>query len=278
MKFSLASLVRMASNPRRSAIPIRDIAPPAMLAANLYARCYRPIINRWTAAVPQLIVEYERSMPINDGFRDSISDLGLLLDSLGEELRRLIIELVPELQDWTVRTSKWWDGKWRGNVLTATGVDLSTILMAGGTPTSVQTTIAWNVALMKDVSAVSQQKISSAVFAAFQARLPARDLARQIREVIGASRQRSLRIAGDQLSKLSVALETERMSDAGISQFKYRHGLKKHPRPWHAARNGKVYDLATLKEIGGDDVIKADDAPGLPPGCSCRKQALLTLD
>ncbi|MFC0305183.1 phage minor head protein [Rhizorhabdus histidinilytica] len=288
MAYSLAALVRHKRNPRRKQIVIRDIRPPQMLASDLYRSSYARVCAAWEAAIPRIMAEYERSVPVRDAsanpgkniqiLSDSASDLGDLFRILGDELTRLILDIIPELRDWTFRTDRWHRDQWRGAVLSATGVDIETILYASGTPTTVGETLAWNTALIKDVSDQTRQRISSAVFAGLQARKPAREVAAQIRDAVGMSRRRSQLIASDQLAKLASGLDSERMHDAGISQFKYRHSGKLHARKWHRARDGKLYELETGEQVEGPDDIARDDMPGVPPYCGCRKQAVLTFD
>lgn len=275
-RYSLARLIQSQRKVRRKQIVLRDIVPTQALASDLFTRCYKPLIETMNAALPGIVAAYDRGLPVNDALiTDSTSEAQSQTESLGETLRRLVLAITPALNDWALGVEKWHRGKWREAVLSATGVDPQTILAASGTPTSVQEYIDWNVALIRDVSAQAQQRMNSAIFSAFQARKPAADLARDLRDIVGMSRRRSLNIASDQLSKLSSALDRERMSEAGITAFKYRHSGKLHPRKWHRARDGKLYDLKTGKEIGGDDVIAADDMPGIPPFCGCRKQAVV---
>lgn len=278
MAYSLATLVRRLRNPRRKQIVIRDIRPPAMMARALYQRTYARVCAAWEAAISRIMAEYERSLPVRDSINDSAADLGDLFAQLGEELTRLILDLLPELRDWAVRTETWHRGQWRGAVLNATGVDIETILNASGTPTSVGETIAWNTSLIRDVSDQTRQRISSIVFSGLQARRPARAVAADIRDAVGMSRRRSLLIASDQLSKLASGLDTERMDEAGIAQFKYRHSGKVHARKWHQKRDGHLFELRSRQEVNGTDQIAADDMPGLPPWCGCRKQAVLTFE
>lgn len=278
MRYDLARMVKASRTTRRKSIVIRPINPPAVLADDLYRSTYAKIIARLTAAVPQIVAAYERALPVRDGFADSADDVARFLDSLGDELARLVLEIVPDLKDWAVRVEGWHRNQFRGAILSATGVDIGTILMASGTPQSVGTAIAWNVALVKDVSQQAQQRMSSAVFAAFNARLPARDLAASLREIVGMSRKRSTFIAADQLNKISSALDRERQADAGITRFRWRHSGKLHPRVWHQKRNNKVYDSETLKEVDGPDQIPADDQCGMAPWCACRAAAVLVLD
>ena len=271
MPYDLAAIVRQRTNPRRSSIPVRPIVPTQALASDLYARAYRPIIERVTATTPAILAAYERALTIRDGIRDAATDdTQSLLAALGAELQRLVLTLEPALRAWALGVEKWQRGKFRGAVLSATGVDLDTILLGSGTPQSVGEYINWNVALMKDVAAQAQARISSSVFAAFQARQPARTLAKQISEDVGFSRQRSLRIASDQLSKLAAALDQERQTEAGGKRFKWRHSRKKHPRVVHLERDGKTF--------AWDDPAIAGDLPGHAPFCGCRAQFVIEFD
>jgi len=278
MKYDLAQLVRRTKNPRRKVVVLRPIVPPKALASDLYTSTYKRIIEALNAAIPGIVAAYERALPVRDGFADAADDVQPELESLGDWLRRLVLSLTPALGEWTVRVERWHRQRWRRAVLTATGVDIETMLLATGQPTSMAETVAWNVALLKDVSAQAQSRIGNAVFAAFQQRKPAADLARELRDIVDMSRRRSLGIAADQLQKLSGALDTERMADAGFDRWKYHHSDKLHPRLWHKAREGKIYDLRTNKEIDGPDQIKPGDGPTEPPFCGCKKQGVLVLN
>jgi hypothetical protein len=279
-RYSLRALVK-ASNPgiRRKEIALRPIQPTQALAADLYARCYKPIVTTITEALPAIVAAYDAGLPVRDGLiHDSTDAAQQQTQSLGDHLQRLVLTLLPGLRDWSTRTEAWHRGQWRGAALTATGVDLDTVLIGSGQPQSIAEYMAWNAALMKDVAAQATQKISSAVFAAYQARQPASDLAASLRDIAGFSRRRSLGIASDQLSKLSSALDRERMAEAGIEAYRWRHSGKLHPRKWHLARNNHEFDLRTGEEIGGSDVVEPGDEPGQAPFCGCRRQAILHLD
>ncbi|RVT93705.1 phage minor head protein [Sphingomonas crocodyli] len=275
MRYDLATLVRRSQNPRRKTIDIRPIAPPGMLAQALFARCYRPVVNAWTAALPRVLAEYERSIAVRDQlsgnsgqFTDSISSLSDLLDAIGKELSDLVLQLLPELREWAARVSDWHTGQWRGAVLSATNVDIEQVLLASGQPQSVAETIAWNVSLIKDVNAQAQQRIANAVFAAARGNVPTRDLARQLREIVGMSRTRSMNIASDQLTKFSSALDQERATDAGLETYTWMWSHKKHGRKEHIARDGDVFRY---------DKPPQDGPPGSLPFCGCRARARLEL-
>lgn len=276
MRFSLAALTRRIRNPRRKAIALREIAPTTVLATSLYRATYAHIVAAVGARIDRIMAAYSRALSAL--IHDSPADVTAELDGLKQELDRLVLILTPRMRDWALRVESWQRGKWAGAALSATGVDLQTMLGPEDVRQSIEATIAWNTSLIKDVSAQAQLRISAAVFAGLNERRAAVDVAKDIREAVAMSRTRSVNIAADQLSKLSSSLDEERMNQAGIEEFIYRHSGKMHPRPWHRARNGRTYELATGKEVGGGDVIAPGDGPGQPPFCGCRRQAVVTFD
>lgn len=276
MKFSLAAMIRRVRKPRRKSIALREIAPPAVLATGLYRAFYAPVITAWQEAEARILAEYERTLA--EMTTDSPADMDGTLRGIGELLERLLLTLTPRLRDWAVRLENWHRGKWRGAVLAAAGVDLQTMLGPEDVAETVEAFLARNAGLVRNVSEEARGRITDIVFRGLTARTPARDVAREIAEAIGMARRRALGIASDQLTKATSALDSERMRQAGIEEFIYRHSGKRHARPWHKARNGKRYNLDTLHEVDGDDVIEPNDAPGVPPFCACRKQAAISFD
>lgn len=276
MRFDLPAMAQRARKRRRKSLPLRDIAPPATLATDLYRSVYLPVVQAWSEAQAPIMAEYERSLAAL--VTDSAADIEGQLGQMDSFLQRIFLELTPRLRSWLLRVERWHRGKWRGAVLSAAGVDLETMMGPQDVAETLDTVLQRNVALVKDVGAQARGRISDAVFRGLTNRLPARDVAKDIRSAVDMSRRRSLGIASDQLSKVSSALDSERMRQAGIEQFTYRHSGKIHARPWHKARDGKRYELDTGQQVDGTDVIEADDMPGVPPWCGCRKQAYISFD
>ena len=283
MKFSLAAMVRRARpGMRRRAIVFREIAPPAVLATDLFQACYRPVLAAWERRAPRIVAEYERSL--SEITTDSATDLGALFDDIAAELQRLVLDLTPRLRDWTVRVEGWVRGRWRGAVLSATGVDLQTLIGPEDARLTLETAIERNVALIRDVSDQARGRIADAVYRGLSQRKPAREVAGEIREAIAMGRRRSIRIASHQLSSISAGLAAERRREAGLSVFKWRHSGKLHARPWHKERDGKLYS-ETSADVGrmadGQTVNEAppeDDRAGVPPFCGCREQSVLVFE
>jgi SPP1 gp7 family putative phage head morphogenesis protein len=181
------------------------------------------------------------------------------------------LTLSPDLRRWALNVERVMTGKWARNVLSATGVDLSTVLSPDDMNETVEAALNWNTALIRDVSDDLRRRIANSVFAGFQRRAPASEIAKELREATGLARARSLRIAADQTVKLGARLNRARQEQAGLTHFKWRHSAKAHPRSWHLARNGKVYPW----EGSG---IPADDMPGVPPYCGCTAQGVVVFE
>lgn len=280
MPFNLRAMARRA-NPgmRRKAIVLRDIKPPSTIATNLYRSCYKPVIDAWTAALPRIDAEYARSL--SEITTDSAADAQAEIDGASSSIDRLLLLLTPEVRDWAIRTEQWFRGQWRGAVLTATGVDLETVIGAGDVRAPLETHIQWNTSLIKDVSDETRKRIGNAVFDGLRNRTPAREVAKTIREAVGMGRDRSIRIAADQSNKLTSALADERRREAGITVWEWVWSRKKHGREIHIARNGKYYsdDPASVgKNVNGKALLAPpDDRPGQLPYCGCRSLSVIDM-
>ena len=276
MRYDLRAMAMRATPGRRKrAVTLRDIPPPAMLATDLFAS-YKPVLTVLNRYAERLNVEYARTM--SSVQTDSADDLNSILASLSDELQRLVLTLTPSLQEWCLRVERWDRAKFIGAVLSATGVDLSVMIGPEDTRQSLEAALNWNVSLVRDVGDQARQRMANAVFSGLTNRTPAREVAKQISEATGMARDRSLRIASDQLTKLTSSLAEERQRQAGITQVEWKSSRKLHARPHHAARDGKVYDLDTRTPIHGGEAVPADDWIGRPPYCGCRSLSRITFD
>lgn len=275
MRFDLAAIAKRQRNIRRQSIVIRDIIPPATLATNLYRSCYLPIITAWSDALPRIEAAYARTLA--EMVQDSPADVRAEIDGAAGAIQRLLLILTPQVRDWALSVERWQRGKWRNAVLSATGVDLQAVIGPEDVRATLETVIASNVALINDVSAQIQGRISDAVFRGLSERRPARDVARDIRGAVDMGRARSIRIASDQLSKTAGSLAEERQRQAGIDQVIWRSSHKLHPRPHHAARDGKRFYLESKEAVDGSETVKPGDWVSQPPFCGCRSQAYIDL-
>lgn len=281
MPYNLAQLARRSRNIRRDSITLRDIAPPGTLATNLFRAAYLPAITAWLDALPRINAAYERSIP--ELTQDSPADVRAEIDGAAEAINRLILILTPEVRQWALSVEKFVRDRWRGAILSATGVDLSVVIGPQDARETLETVLERNVALIKDVSAQAQGRISDAVFRGLTERKPARDVAKDIRAAVDMGRDRSVRIASHQLSALSSDLARERRRDAGLEIFAWHHSRKLHPRTGHQRRDGNLYTenpALVGKKVDGKTVLaapQAADRAGIPPYCGCRERAVLVF-
>ena len=262
MRYDLASMTRRAKNPRRSSIKIRDIRPPSTFAGDLYRAAYAPVLGLWTAAIDGIVAEYERTIAQT---QDSPNDIEGKLAEAERRFSLLALTITPSIERWALRVEQWWRGKWRGAVLSATSVDIGTLIGPADVRKTLEATINWNVALVKDVSAEARRRMTSIIYDGLRGNKPAREVAKELRGVVDLGRARSVRIASDQLAKLTSTLADERRREAGIDSWIWLHSGKRHPREDHIARNGTKYTDANAPE----------DKPGQLPYCGCRSQAVL---
>lgn len=279
MRFDLATLTRRAKNPRRTVIPLRPITPPATLATNLFQSCYRPIVQAWEARLPTIMAEYERTLA--EMTTDSPVDVEARIGQAEAEAQSVILRVSIALERWAATVERWQRRRWVANVLSATNVDLTTLIGAGDMRMTLEAAIARNTGLIRSVSDETRRRVGDAVLRGVQRRTPSREVARELREAVGMSRRRAFRVAADQNVKLASALNEERRRQAGVMAWAWVHSDKRNPRPEHEARDGKLYsdDPADAgREYQGRTVRKPpEDRPGELPYCGCTSRAVLIL-
>jgi uncharacterized protein with gpF-like domain len=271
MKINLPQLVARDGARRRNLV-LRPIQPTQAQADSL-AALYLRVVLAWRSGVDRILAAYEKTLV--EMQLDSADDIRAAFDEIAEEVRRIVLLLTPDLREWALRTERVQRGKWVRNILSATQIDLSTVLSAADVAETVEQVIEWNVSLIRDISDEQRRRISNSVFAGIQQRKPAREVAKEIREITGMARARSIRVASDQTVKMGERLNDARRNQAGINHWKWRHSGKLHFRPEHKARDGKVYS-----DMPGDKKYPQapEDRPGQLPFCGCTSQAWLVFD
>lgn len=276
-RFDLAALARRSG--KRRDITLRPIVPTQAQATDL-AAIFAPAWRIWDDNIDTILAGYDpQPLPTADALTiDTADQVQTAISSVANEfLTILTTRITPALRQWVVRAERVHRSKWTAAVKAGVGVDLDMMLGAQEVEETLSTFMARNVALVRNISDQAQGRISDAVFRGYERRAPVREVAKEIREATGMVRDRAIRIAADQSSKLSSQLDRERQAESGLTQFRWRHSGKVHPRSWHRARDGKVYDSRTGKPADGGAVIPADDRAGMQPWCGCREQAYIAL-
>lgn len=277
MPYSLPALARRAG--KRRDITLRPIIPTQARATDL-AAIYAPAWRIWADNIDRILAGYDpQPLPTADALTlDTADEVQAAINGVANEfLTILTARITPALRDWIVGAERVHRDKWAAAVKAGVGVDLEMVLNAGEVQETLSTFLQRNVALVANVSDQAKGRISDAVFRGYERRAPVAEVAKEIREAASLGRDRAVRIAADQNSKLSSQLDRERQAEAGLTQFKWRHSGKLHPRSWHRARDGKVYDSRTGKPVGGGEAIPSDDRAGMAPWCGCREMAYIAL-
>jgi hypothetical protein len=255
----------------RRDVTLRPIQPTKAMA-NRLAAILQQTVSHWQAALPRIMAAYDPQT--RDALtEDTIPGLESILATISGEVERAMIVITAQLREWSLQTERWHRGKWIGAVNGGTGIDLSSMLLASDMQETLGAWLGRNVALVRDVSEQTRGRIADIVFREWQNGTPPRQVGKMLDDAVGLGRDRSRRIAADQSLKLSSQLDRERQVEAGIDLVKWRRSGKLHARPWHLARNGKVFDIRTGKPVDGGERIPPDDRAGVPPFCGCVEQA-----
>lgn len=275
MRFDLAALARAAGQKRKT-IALTVITPTAVLEQQL-AAAYMEVVRAWAvAARDDILPAYRAGIATAKHHAVLTGDVVVADDVGGSEVEganadaqvsRLLLTLTPKLRRWVVRAESWHRARWASSVQ-PTGVNLSTIIGPADAQITMDAAVQANVALVRSVSDEARARIQGAVFRGFTRRASAYDIAKEISDGLAISRRRALRIAANETKKLSALLSEERQRQAGITDYKWRHSMKLHPRIEHVERDGKIFSWSNSP---------ADGPPGTLINCSCVAQAWLVL-
>jgi SPP1 gp7 family putative phage head morphogenesis protein len=266
VEFSVAELIRRAGRTRQSELVLAAIVPPVGLERDLRA-VHMQIVHGWSKLYREEIAP-EYAATIGEGVRDTPADVQEETDDAAATMNRLVLTLGPVLEDWVVRVEKWHRTR-LGQLFTASGVRLDTLLGRGDVARTLESVLAENLALIRSLNEQMRNDISGTVFRGLTNRSTATEVAREIRKLTGVATNRAKLIASDQLQKLTSRLDQERQEQLGIREFQWAHSGKKHPRPHHKARDGVRFKW--------NSVVARTDPPGRAIRCGCKARAVVKL-
>lgn len=250
----------------RKAKTLRAIEPTTALEFELLS-IYRTIVEYWAHFISEkLLPTYGVTLLL---LQDAASDnLASTLLSAEEGSNRLVFGLKIPLENWLKRFGQWHLFKWLSGLKNTLGIDQAPWLTPEDAPDVMRAAAERNAALIRNVSGKIQNDVATATWEAVVHKKPRTDLAKDLSKVIDGGISRAKFIARDQTNKLSANLDEFRQRQAGITQYKWLHSGKAHPRPEHVARDGKIFSW---------DNPPYDGHPGTLPNCGCKAMAYIPL-
>lgn len=267
MPYSLAAMVRKAGVRRRN-IKFRPLKARPGQVVELRA-IYALIMEAWDRHVDAIAEAYRVGF-----IGDAPADVNRVIDIVMVETNRALVTIRGRVRNWTNKVERQHREQWRAGILTASGIDVGTMLHEGSTSMTVAASVERNVGLIRSINEDTRAKIADLVFRSVKERKPGREVAAAIRAQTDFSRKRAENVAADQTTKLYAALDETRQREAGLAQFIWRHSGKVHARPEHLERDGTLFNWEA-GEGPGEDPPDEDDMPGVPPFCGCTAQAAL---
>lgn len=273
MRYDLAGMAKRKGETRKTVV-LRPIFPTKALSNDL-ARTYIKILRLWRdEASNRLLPGYARELArlTTDAFpvRDDAQDIEAQIRAAEARAAAIVAILAVEIEAWERRLTDWHEGQFTAHILSATGIDVSALLSTGEIRDTLRAVLAENIGLIRSVSDQARERIEGIIWRAYLARTPRAEVAKQITHAIDLGRDRALRIAADQTTKLSGKLDELRQTEAGIEAFEWRHSGKVNYRPEHKARNGQIFKW--------NSSVARTDPPGFAPFCGCKALPVLELE
>lgn len=266
------------------------LTPSAALREKYYKQL-RDLFARLTATYTQQLEipgqQWEKNQFLLAQYQRVLSQLRFMVAPVFDaEAARIAGQFVNEVSKYSAATVS--------GSLAKMGVEMGIGAM-GPMPDLMVEHITNNVALITKLRDEAQSEIEQAVMRSFTSDNPdeqgAYGISKALQETHGMTRERADLIATDQTAKVYADINAERMIDAGVSTFVWRHSSAgKVPRESHIELSGRVFlnrgGPAELWELLPDGSI-VDANPSLPKGdrgkpgyainCRCRMQPAIKL-
>lgn len=226
-------------------------------------KIYMSTIRFWRDSAAALLDTYNPT-PLTI---DSPEDTERVLADLTAVEATVVAATIPQIEAWVQRIVRWHNNKWPATVRAATGVSVESLIQDKAIRDDIIAALRRNVTLVTSVSEQARERIAQAIWNGWSNRTPRVEIAREINKALGLGRARSLRIAIDQTVKLSGLLDRDRMLEAGIDEFIWKHSGKIHYRPNHKERDGLPFKWSS--DVG------RNDPPSFQPFCGCHARGMV---
>ncbi|WP_084398291.1 phage minor head protein [Henriciella aquimarina] len=254
MSFDLAELARQ-EGLRKNRV-LRGIEITDTLKRDLYRIVVRPVrawerqvIDRIRPAYGQAISTLTQD--------DESDDLAEAIKIAEAQAAGATVSVEADVRGWVRDALRWHEQRWADAVKAGTGIDVFPFIDRKENAARVKAFQNQIANLVKDVDAKTKKEIADIVWRGFTEGTPRREIAKELTSRLAIARRRANTIAVDQAQKLNGELTRIRMSEAGVTAYRWRHSQKRRYRPKHKARDGRIYKLGE----------PAGDQPGMAIYC-----------
>lgn len=223
------------------------------------------VIKIWSSAAAQISKRDDRPQITTD---DAVDEISALLDRLTAEAAAVVVQIIAALPFVVHRAEIRHADKWAQAVKAQSGLEITAMLDRISGDPAVKAQVQWASSLIRDVSDQARIWVSEIIIRGNSQQLSAAEMGKQIERKIGVSKRRAKLIAADQANKLAATFDKIRQTEAGVSQYKWRHSRKLNGREDHQAREGKIYSW---------NKPPSDGHPRSLPYCGCVAQAFIPL-
>lgn len=253
MIYDLPAMIDPGNRRRPILLPMR--LPTLAQEQELAAVC-AGVAAKWQAALPRVLAAVERRRAFAADADPGADETG----SIHGEIAATSVATAAALNLWATRVDAWQQKQWIATVKARSGVGLG----LGGDnlllTRELNDFMDWAASLITSMNDETRNRVTTAIFAGFEARRTPNQVAMDVRRIIGDTRRRALLIARHQSVMLAAKLTEMRHLRAGVTQYVWKHSHLPNARPHHLARDGQIFDWKKPP---------ADGHPGIAINCRC---------
>lgn len=250
---------------RETALP--PIIPTQAQERELYS-IYLSSIQIWQKLAADVAAAWSQPAQITTDAPDG-TQLQWLIDQADNQSRSTLIYQTERLGRWVTKVGTWHGAKTIAGIKSATGTDVEPFIRLSDVREELELAIRQNVALISSVNADTKSRVERIIFDGFAQRKTKKQITDELAKAMGITKRRARLIAGDQATKLGVALTKHRNLQLGIRRYKWITRRDDRVRPAHRARQGKIFRW---------DKPPFDGPPGYPVACRCVAAGILEAD
>jgi SPP1 gp7 family putative phage head morphogenesis protein len=219
---------------------------------------------KYTAALLDIVsqLEAETNKIIIPSLKANLGDAWY--DDIFARLKALIAQLhnkAPKLAKETVEKQAEQVDAQLGKILQkSTGIDLEAVIKSENLSDALQKQIAANATLIKDIPTQYATQLEKIIMNGVQSGRLAKDIAPDIANLLGTTKQRAKLIARDQIGKITSSINQVRQTQLGIDGYTWSTSQDERVRHDHRLREGLVY-------VWGE--APSDGHPGMAVNCRC---------